>query len=415
MAYGDTVLGANHRLSFNNVFTDSIGSLTVSNSGGALVAVPITRDATHSYRTDGRDELATVATVATTGSSGFNRYAFQGWFQVTDIQGPPCLIYKQGGGTAGFALFLWAGNNVMLQAINDAGNDLIQIYSNIALTSNRSYHFFVRFSGSGFSNEVEFWIDGVKQTANLDGVAPNTANMAAHTGNHTWGENGSTSIDVPVGSQSVLIKAPVTGYSAEYWMWEGADAEAITETQINDDLFGAGAIPDVTISADTEANMQTALNLIASTVRPDVPLCILVEEVTGGGDLSLDADNITFDPRASIHVRYEGSGTLSWTNSNGSNADRSSGNVTFLNPAQLTLNNLNNPTEVRVYEAGTQNEIAGQESVTGGTFSATVSFSSVDIRLLSLNQENLKLSSIDTSSDISIDVQQFIDRQYLNP
>lgn len=415
MAYGDTTLNADHRWSFNNVLTDSIGSLTVTNTGGTFVTTPITRDATHSYQTNGRDDLATVTPTTDSGGAASDRYAFQGWFRVSQIQGPPCLIYGQGGSTAGFGLFLWAGNNVMLQCTNNAGNTKIQLFSDIALTNNRSYHFFVRFSGSGFSNEVELYLDGVKQTANKDGAAPGTANLAAHTSPHTWGENGTAGTTIPVGTETVLIKAPVNGFYAEWWTWFGANAESITATQIRDDLFSAGAIPDVTISADTEANMQIALDAIADTVRPDVPLCILVEEVTGGGDLNLTADNITFDSRASMHVRYEGSGTLFWTNSNGSDASLSNANVTFLNPAQLTITGLQNPTEVRVYLAGTQTELAGEENVTSGTFNATISQSPIDIRFLALDYEISKLSNIPITSDLSIEATQFLDRQYDNP
>lgn len=415
MAYGDTLLGADHRWSFNNVLTDSVGSLTVTNTGGSLVATPITRDTTHSYQTNGRDDLATVAPDATTGTAGFNRFAFQGWFRVSQIQGPPVLIFKTGGNTAGFALFMWAGNNVMLQVKDTGATDNIQLYSDIALTNNRPYHFFVRYSGSGFSNEIEFYIDGRKQTSNRIGVTPGAASMTAYTGNINWGENGSAGTDVNVGTETVLIKAPVNGFYSEWWTWEGADAEAITQDDINDTLFAPGAIPDFTISADTEANMQIALDAIASSVRPDVPLCITVEEVTGGGDLNLNADNITFNSRAGMHVEYQGSGTLFWTNSNGSDASLGTSNVTFLNPAQLTITGLQNPTEVRVYLAGTQTELAGQESVTTGTFSATVSQSPIDIRFISLEYEIGKLTNITITSDLSIEASQFLDRQYDNP
>ena len=414
MAYGDTTLNADHRWSFNNVLTDSIGSLTVTNTGGTFVTTPITRDATHSYQTNGRDDLATVATTTDSGSVASDRYAFHGWFRASQIQGPPCLIYGQGGSTAGLALFLWGGNNVMLQCVNDAGNPLIQIFSDIALTNNRDYHFFVRFSGSGFSDEVEFYIDARKQLVSKDGVAPGTANLQAHTSPHTWGENGTEGTTIPVGSQTVLIKAPVNGFYSEWWTWFGADAEAITQNNITDNLFASGAIPDFTLSADTEANMQTALDVIASTVRPDVPLCITVEEVTGGGNLNLNADNITFNDRAGLHVEYQGSGTLFWTNSNGSNATLGTSNVTFLNPAQLTITGLQNPTEVRVYLAGTQTELAGQEDVTTGTFSATISQSPIDIRFISLEYEIGKLSNIAITSDLSIEASQFLDRQYDN-
>ena len=190
MAYGDTTLNADHRWSFDNVLTDSIGSLTVTNTGGVLTATPITRDATHSYLTNGRDDLATVAPTTDTGTTGLDRYAFQGFFMVDDIQGQPCMIYKQGGNTSGFTLFIWAGNNIMLQVKDINANDNIQIFSDIAITSNRVYHFFVRYSGSGFSDEIEFRIDGIKMTANRNGVAPGATSMTAHTGNHNWGENG---------------------------------------------------------------------------------------------------------------------------------------------------------------------------------------------------------------------------------
>lgn len=414
MAYGDNTLNANHRWSFNNVLTDSIGSLTVTNTGGSFVTTPITRDATHSYQTNGRDDIATLTPDATLGSAGFTSFAFQGWFMVSQIQGPPCTIFKTGGTTAGFALFLWAGNNVMLQVKDINANNNIQIFSDIALTDNRPYHFFVRYSGSGFNNEIEFYIDSVKQLSNRNGVIPGAASMTAFTGEYAWGENGSTGLDVTVGSEAVLIKAPINGHSAEYWTWIGADAEAITPLQIKDDLFSEGGIPDFTITSDTEVNMQSQLTTIASTIRPDVPLCILVEEVTGGGNLNLDADNITFNSRAGMHVKYEGSGTLNWTNNNGSNASIGTDNVTFLNPAQLTITGLQNPTEVRVYEAGTQNEIAGQESITTGTFTATISQSPIDIRFISLNFQISKLSNIPITSDLSIEASQFLDRQYEN-
>ena len=415
MAYGDTLLGADHRWSFNNVLTDSVGSLTVTNSGGAFVTTPITRDTTHSYQTNGRDDLATVAPDATTGTTGLSQFAFQGWFRVSQIQGPPVLIFKTGGNTAGFALFMWAGNNVMLQVKDVNANDDIQIFSDIALSNNRPYHFFVRYSGSSNNNEIEFYIDGRKQTSSRNGVIPGAAAMTAYTGNITWGENGTTSIDVNVGTEAVIIKAPVNGFWSEWWTWEGSDADAITEDQLNDTLFASGAIPDFIITAGSEAAMQSQLDTIASTVRPDVPLCILVEEVTGGGDLNLSADNVTFNPRAGMHVEYEGSGTLFWTNTNGSDASLGTSNVTFLNPAQLTITGLQNPTEVRVYLAGTQTELAGQESVTTGTFNATISQSPIDIRFISLDYQISKLSNIAITSDLSIEASQFLDRQYENP
>ena len=85
----------------------------------------------------------------------------------------------------------------------------------------------------------------------------------------------------------------------------------------------------------------------------------------------------------------------------------------------LTLTGLKNPTEVRVFDAGTTTEIAGQESVTSGTFTTEIdagTYPSVDISILSLGYQNTRLLDVDISAgDVSIPVQQVVDRQYLNP
>ena len=376
MAYGDSTLGAEHRWSFDGDYLDSIGSLSGTSTGADLPALPITRDNTNSMRTNGRDDLVSAPVATTSANSNFERFAFQGWFSVSQIQGPPCMIYKQGGSN-GYAIFLWAGNNVMLQTKNNAGNTLIQIYSDFSLTSNRPYHFFVRFLGSSFGNEVEFWIDGVKQTRNLDGVNPNTTSMAAHTGNHIWGENGTTGTEVAIGNETVIIKAPIDGLFSEWWIWNDADAGNITESQINNDLFGAGAIPELTISSGTQSAMQASLDAISGTTRGDEPLNILIEAVTGDGDLELTATDIVFPDRASIHVRYEGNGQLTWINGGTSNASRGSTtnlDVIFVQTVTLTVTVLDatdfspvNGARVLLEAASGGTQTVGTDLISGNT------------------------------------------------
>jgi hypothetical protein len=85
----------------------------------------------------------------------------------------------------------------------------------------------------------------------------------------------------------------------------------------------------------------------------------------------------------------------------------------------LSLTGLRNPTEIRVYDAGTTTEIAGQEDVTLGTFSWVYdpdAYPSVDISILSLGYQNLRLRGIALGfTDVTIPVQQQLDRQYANP
>ena len=324
MAYGDNTLSANHQWTFNNTFNDNIGTMGLTNSGGTFETTPITRDSTHSFITTTREDRASILPTNDTGLIASQRYAFGGWFMTDKIQGPPTLIHKQGGATNGFAVFMWAGNNVMLQTLIDNGTTLLsQIFSDIALTSNRPYHIFCKFSGNSFDNEVSLFLDGVKQTKSKDGSSVDVSQMAAYNSELSWGENGVNSTDVTVGTTTIIVKAPIKGYWSQWWNWDEAVAD-ITETQIRNDIFAPGAIPDIIITSDTEAAMQTQLDTHIGSTTNDSPLNFLIEAVTGDGDLSLISNNIIFNNRASIHVRYEGNGILNWINANGSNASKGS-------------------------------------------------------------------------------------------
>jgi hypothetical protein len=85
----------------------------------------------------------------------------------------------------------------------------------------------------------------------------------------------------------------------------------------------------------------------------------------------------------------------------------------------LTITGLQNPSEVRIFDAGTTTEIAGEESITDGEFSwvfdPTV-YPMVDIAVLSLGYQNIRFTDFALSlADVSIPVQQQLDRQYWNP
>jgi hypothetical protein len=86
----------------------------------------------------------------------------------------------------------------------------------------------------------------------------------------------------------------------------------------------------------------------------------------------------------------------------------------------INVTGLTNPSEVRIYEAGTTTLLAGQENVTTGTFSWTYDpevVTDVDIAILSLGYQNIRLlnQSLPATSDLTIPVQQQTDRQYVNP
>lgn len=106
------------------------------------------------------------------------------------------------------------------------------------------------------------------------------------------------------------------------------------------------------------------------------------------------------------------------------------GSATFLNSAilvgtitdssgtttrtELNLTGLNANSEVRVYDAGTTTELAGVEN-SGTSFTTTLVQSSVDIVIHSLGYEYQKIEGANTSSNLTLPIQQRVDRNYRNP
>lgn len=80
----------------------------------------------------------------------------------------------------------------------------------------------------------------------------------------------------------------------------------------------------------------------------------------------------------------------------------------------LTLTGLQPNTEIRVYDTGTTTEVAGVEN-SGTSESFAISVSSVDIVLHNLSYLNQRLTGVDTSNNLTLPVQQVVDRQYENP
>ncbi len=114
-----------------------------------------------------------------------------------------------------------------------------------------------------------------------------------------------------------------------------------------------------------------------------------------------------------------GSMTISVTSGGNTPSIRTAGaTVTVSSNVSVTLTGLKNPTEVRVFNAGTTTERSGTgaENITSGshTFSLPAG-TSVDISILSLNYQNRRILAYSTNLDATIPVDQTLDRQYLNP
>lgn len=100
------------------------------------------------------------------------------------------------------------------------------------------------------------------------------------------------------------------------------------------------------------------------------------------------------------------------------NTTSSRANQYPLDLVPLTITNLRNPSEVRVFEYNTTNEIDGAENVVSGTFTTSIDVAAypvVDIAVLSLGYQNLRYLSQSLNDGLTLQAAQVVDRQYENP
>ena len=242
----------------------------------------------------------------------------------------------------------------------------------------------------------------------------------SHSGDVTWGdpdnnlETGGTDITYN-GKDDLLLSDFAT------WSDNSTGGGARNKvTEIRDIMFRRGATANATIVTASNSAMQTSLDNTANT-RVDWPLSYRIENSDLGGNLELILTDKTFDSRITEHVEWRGPGVLTLVNIN-SNCDSgktfatSGGTVVVETPPTLNITNLQNNTEVRIYEGGTVTELVGEENITTGLFSNQIRVSNVDIQVISELYENLRFEAVDmTSGDVSIPVNQQLDRTFNNP
>lgn len=371
MAYRDDIsaLGADHHWDFDGDSLDQIGSVNGTDTSMLYTSTAIAEDATNCAETDAVTDRVSLPTTTEINNSAQARKAVAGWFMPTAIQNPPKNVYGEGDATQAFRFILGWGNNLMFEV--DTAGQIVQLFGDVKLTANRSYHLCMVFEGTGYGNLVSAYLDGVPQlNAEPANRQPGVATLPARS----VAEFGDPAGTVAVGGTAVILIAPING-KYNHWATWGDEADAVlTETEVREELFEKGALPTNTISSGTEAAMQTSLDAYADTVRVNSPLCIRINAVTGDGDLTLTADNVTFDPLASIHIQYMGTGTLTWRNTNGADASISStpaggtiviANVTDITVTALALSDFSVIENVRIYlEADTGGPLPFEDTVT---------------------------------------------------
>jgi len=367
MAYRDDIvaLGADHHWDFDGDSNDQIGSVNGTNTSIVFTSSAIAEDATNCAETNALTDRISMPTTTNINNSAQNRKAVCGWFATTAIQRPPERIYGEGNETTSFAFIIGWGNNVIFEV--DSASFTVQVYSDTFLEPNRAYHLCMIFEGSDYADELRCYLDGVKQLTGQPTDRSIGATTLAARGVAEFGDPAGT---VAIGGTVILLEACVNGQYNHWVTFDGANA-VLTDTEVREELFEKGALPGTTITSGTQSAMQTSLDALADTARGNEPLNIRVNAVTGDGDLELNADNITHNALASIHVQYMGTGTLTWTNLNGSNASIGStpngGTIIFITTVTVTVHVLDSSTFTDVTDAQVLVEAASGGDLAEGT------------------------------------------------
>lgn len=147
--------------------------------------------------------------------------------------------------------------------------------------------------------------------------------------------------------------------------------------------------------------------------------------ITATGTYTFDGhsytDYATTDGTTGNEVVYNNSGGAVTINVSGGDTptirNGAGASTTVNNNVNVSLTGLENNTEVRVYEVGTTNVVAGIEDVTTGTYTfSTQAGANVDIRVFNIDFQPADiLQFVVPAGGTSLPIQQVFDRNYSNP
>lgn len=329
----------------NNTYNDtglSSGNHPFNNIQGGtpdFEATPITRTNTHSFRLNSRTDYSEPPdSIWMNITNQHERRRLGGWIQLQSDQLLPGCVFEEGGGVNNIYFVIGYGS-ILMANIEDDGDFAIQAYADFPLTLGRPYHIMCAFDGSNDGNEFYLLIDGVKQTV-TSGNPPAKTNQVTHGGNPTFGDSQQ---NLQTGGQDINYAAVDDCLFAHWGSWSKVGQGIPSDTEIRQLLFENGALASGSLDADTQANMQTQLeNNHDSKTHADWPLSLEIPAPSSGGpDLELTATDQVFPDEISIHIRWLGTGTLTWRNSGTSNASVThrpgNGTVTFIETAPVTV------------------------------------------------------------------------------
>ena len=179
--------------------------------------------------------------------------------------------------------------------------------------------------------------------------------------------------------------------------------------EVGDYVFGTNVAPKAKVTQVTNgttivvdrANVGTVSGLLSFSYLPNES----VNPATG------------FKKKVQIAVSASNATAITSLFAYTLNSNTSRANLYPLDLVPLTITNLKNPSEVRVFDYNTTTSIAGTENVVSGTFTTYIdagTYPVVDIAILSLGYQNLRFLSQSLGSGLTLQSVQVVDRQYGN-
>ena len=179
------------------------------------------------------------------------------------------------------------------------------------------------------------------------------------------------------------------------------------------------------VTANGSFNLSTGSSVISNGAN--------IDGITASGNVTISGNSVTTFQGLSVGgaLTFDTAGTYVITTSNINEVINTSGgtveillgvNSTITTntgpninisvpPSVLTLTGLQPNTEIRVYETGTTNLLAGVENSTT-VFTASIDVDIVDVVILALEYVYQRLNAVDTSSDTTLPIQQRFDQNY---
>ncbi len=319
--------GPDHLHPLDGNYTDVIaGSNLTQNVAGSpsFVSDPLLRGLTQSLLTnnenDKREQPDSIFTNVTTQHTDRDIILV---IKTDRFYKKPVHIIEEGGGINNLYKILGAGNKLLGNAADSSKNFKVQAIHDTIIEPNRIYVIGMHMygvNGAGGDGRLDITIDGeVAATTIGNPIVTTTPGQSTHSGDRSIlapdGSLDTGGVDItyvaPVGMQYQMVST----YSA---IGGGSPLGFAT---VKSEWVDKCVPARHTIATDTEANMQTALNLVPTTLGNHV--CSIEVFGSTDGDITLDNIGRTFDAKTTLPLRYWGVDTLTWVNRSGGSIDES--------------------------------------------------------------------------------------------